>query len=48
MTVMTAREPATPEEFAALAARIEDEMTELQLEGFGPSDALRPGLILVR
>ena len=48
MTDMTAREPATPEEFAALAARIEDEMTELQLEGFGPSDALRLGLILVR
>lgn len=48
MTLMTAREPATSEEFAALAARIEDEMTELHLDGFGPSEALRLGLILVR
>ncbi|WP_086460551.1 heme-degrading domain-containing protein [Agreia sp. VKM Ac-1783] len=45
---MTAREPATPEEFAALAARIEDEITQLQVDAFGPADALRLGLILVR
>ncbi|WP_078713349.1 heme-degrading domain-containing protein [Agreia bicolorata] len=45
---MTAREPSTPEEFAALAARIEDEVAELWLDAFGPSDALRLGLILVR
>lgn len=45
---MTAPEPSTPDEFALLAARIEDETLELQLDSFGPSDALRLGLILVR
>jgi uncharacterized protein (UPF0303 family) len=45
---MDATEPRTPEEFARLAARIEDEVAELQLDAFGPSDALRLGLILVR
>ncbi|WP_374946959.1 heme-degrading domain-containing protein [Agreia sp.] len=45
---MTATEPSTPEEYARLAARIEEEVSELQLDSFGPSDALRLGLILVR
>jgi uncharacterized protein (UPF0303 family) len=48
VTGMTAPEPTTPEEFARLAARIEDEVAELQLENFSASDALRLGLILVR
>jgi uncharacterized protein (UPF0303 family) len=45
---MTASEPTTPEEFARLATRIEEEVAELQLDSFGPADALRLGLILVR
>lgn len=48
MTDMTAIEPSTPEEFALLASRIEDEVAELQLDAFGPQEALRLGLILVR
>jgi uncharacterized protein (UPF0303 family) len=48
VTGMTAPEPTTPEEFARLAARIEDEVAELQLDSFTASDALRLGLILVR
>jgi uncharacterized protein (UPF0303 family) len=48
VTGMTASEPTTPEEFARLATRIEEEVAELQLDSFGPADALRLGLILVR
>ena len=45
---MTASEPRTPQDFALLAQRIEDELAELTLDVFGPDDALRLGLILVR
>jgi uncharacterized protein (UPF0303 family) len=45
---MSATDLSTADEFARLAARIEDEMAELRLGAFGPSDALRLGLILVR
>jgi uncharacterized protein (UPF0303 family) len=48
VTGMTATEPSTPKEYARLAARIEDEVAELTLDAFGPADALRLGLILVR
>ena len=48
MTGMTHTDPTTPDEFARLAARIEDEVAELQVDSFGPSDAFRLGLILVR
>jgi uncharacterized protein (UPF0303 family) len=48
VTGMTAPEPGTPEEYARLAARIEAEVAELELAAFGPADALRLGLILVR
>jgi uncharacterized protein (UPF0303 family) len=48
VTGMTATEPSTSEEYARLAARIEAEVAELQLDSFGPADALRLGLILVR
>jgi uncharacterized protein (UPF0303 family) len=45
---MTATEPSTPDEYERLAARIESEVAELELAAFGPADALRLGLILVR